>query len=178
MLDGAKNFNWNGTRIFRHYCNNNLFALRMSTEGNENMLWKILCFAMLIIYFRWKSVQGSFSNSIIKWRTSLWTWKTLQMFRRFCHNFGTTFDIWYSTRSERNEAIETKHSFVIINYLNLIYNFKWLSYFRYKSLSPQFISEFDSIEDEWHPESQYSNLLNTLPRPWMQPCAKFPRCKT
>ncbi len=33
-------------------------------------------------------------------------------------------------------------------------------------------------EAEGFPPSQFSSFANLMPRPWMQPCANFPSCKT
>ena len=53
-----------------------------------------------------------------------------------------------------------------------------MSIFRYKDIKRQANQEIEKALQEENPPSQFHSKWDVMPRPWMQPCANFPRCYT
>jgi len=49
---------------------------------------------------------------------------------------------------------------------------------RYSKIVETANQEFEAALQEINPPSQFLNKWDVMPRPWMQPCANFPRCYT
>lgn len=48
----------------------------------------------------------------------------------------------------------------------------------YQTLLPLVMEEKDKANSEWNPPSQLASMWTVMPRPWFQPCARFPLCRT
>ena len=154
-------------RFIRHYCGSSVHALRFVADDKVYKAW----FKRPILNSNGHCGEGRlcscFGDSEV------------------LENFGCDPEIFdlVNDHTEDNPILKTSKTYTDLK-LKFIQEYIRINPHPndlnncFKDIAYNDINEGSNVLDSATVQSQYSNFFDVMPRPWMQPCARFPRCST